>query len=97
MELLLEAKIEKKKEEIHSMQERLKKKKNELRELELKLEIAKAKEQAEFNARVVKEMEQRFGKFTEKSLEEFLENLDAGSSAAADPIPELYTGPADGL
>lgn len=76
----LESQIEKKKEEIRSMQKRLKKKKNELKELELKLEIAKAKEQAEFNAKVVKEMEQRFGKFTEESLAEFLKNIDTSST-----------------
>lgn len=89
--------IEKKKEEIRSMQERLKKKKNELKELELKLEIEKAKEQAEFNAKVVKEMERRFGKFTEESLEEFLKNLDTGSSVTMESIPELYPDPVDRL
>lgn len=93
----LELEIKKKEEEIRSIQNRLKKKKNELKELELKLEIEKAKEQAEFNAKVVKEMEQRFGKFTEESLEEFLKNLDASSSVTSDSIPDLYPGKSDSL
>lgn len=93
----LEARIEKKKGEIRSMQKRLKKKKNELRELEWKQEREKEKKQAEFNAKVVEEMEQRFGKFTEESLEEFLKNLDTGPFIADKNKPDSYSGSMNGL
>lgn len=94
---MLEVQIKKKKEEICSLQKRLKKKKNELKELELKLETAEAKKQAAFNAKVVEEMEQRFGKFTEESLGEFLKNLDAGSSVKMDSTMEVYKNSMDCL
>ena len=68
----LKIKIEKKKEEI----EKLKKKKSELQLLTDQLDRMMEQEEVAFNAKVVAEMEQRFGKFDEESFQKFLEELD---------------------
>lgn len=74
--LLIEKQIEKKEQEIESLKSKLKSKKMELQLLQEKKKSLEEKAQAEFNARVVSEMEQRFGKFDEESLEKFLNSLD---------------------
>lgn len=75
----LKIKIEKKKEEIENLKAKLKKKKSELQLLMDQLDRLLEQEEVAFNAKVVAEMEQRFGKFDEESLKEFLQNLDAKS------------------
>ena len=72
----LENQISKKEQEIAATKMKLKKLKNELRELQLKLEIQKEKEKAEFNARVVDGIEQRIGKITEENLNIFLRGIE---------------------
>ena len=72
----LENQISKKEQEIAATKMKLKKLKNELRELQLKMEIQKEKEKAEFNARVVDGIEQRIGKITEENLNIFLKGIE---------------------
>ncbi len=72
----LENQISKKEQEIAATKMKLKKLKNELRELQLKMEIQKEKEKAEFNARVVDGIEQRIGKITEENLNIFLRGIE---------------------
>lgn len=72
----LKNKIEKKKDEIENMKTKLKKKKSELQLLTDQLDRMMEQEEVAFNAKVVAEMEQRFGKFDEESFQKFLEELD---------------------
>ena len=73
---ILKNKIEKKKDEIENMKTKLKKKKSELQLLTDQLERILEQEEVAFNAKVVAEMEQRFGKFDEDSFQKFLDELD---------------------
>ena len=72
----LKIKIEKKKEEIENLKTKLKKKKSELQLLTDQLDRILEQEEVAFNAIVVAEMEQRFGKFDEDSFQKFLDELD---------------------
>lgn len=72
----LKIKIEKKKEEIENLKTKLKKKKSELQLLTDQLERILEQEEVAFNAKVVAEMEQRFGKIDEDSFQKFLDELD---------------------
>ena len=72
----LENQICKKEQEIEGIKARLKKKKEELRILQERQAQEKAKEKAAFNARVVDEIEQRVGKFTEEELQIFLREME---------------------
>ncbi len=72
----LKIKIEKKKEEVENLKAKLKKKKSELQLLTDQLDRMMEQEEVAFNAKVVAEMEQRFGKFDEESFQKFLEELD---------------------
>ena len=72
----LKIKIEKKKEEIENLKAKLKKKKSELQLLTDQLDRLLEQEAVAFNAKVVAEMEQRFGKFDEESFQKFLNELD---------------------
>ena len=72
----LKTKIEKKKDEIENMKTKLKKKKSELQLLTDQLERILEQEEVAFNAKVVAEMEQRFGKFDEDTFQKFLDELD---------------------
>ena len=71
----LKIKIEKKKEEIENLKTKLKKKKSELQLLTDQLERILEQEEVAFNAKVVAEMEQRFGKYDEDSFEKFWDEL----------------------
>lgn len=73
---ILKNKIEKKKDEIENMKTKLKKKKSELQLLTDQLDRMMEQEEVAFNAKVVAEMEQRFGKFDEESFQKFLNELD---------------------
>lgn len=73
---LIELQIQKKKEEIENLKLKQKRKKAELQILLDKKKVLEEKHEAEFNARVVAEMEQRFGTFDEESLDVFLKMLD---------------------
>ena len=73
---ILKNKIEKKKDKIENMKTKLKKKKSELQLLTDQLDRMMEQEEVAFNAKVVAEMEQRFGKFDEESFQKFLEELD---------------------
>lgn len=72
----LEMQIQKKTKEIEDLKSKQKRKKSELQNLLEKKKLLEEKEAAAFNARVVAEMEQRFGKFDEVSLNHFLNQLD---------------------
>lgn len=72
----LEMQIQKKTKEIENLKSKQKRKKSELQNLLEKKNLLEEKEAAAFNARVVAEMEQRFGKFDEVSLNHFLNQLD---------------------
>lgn len=72
----LKIKIENKKDEIENLKTKLKKKKSELQLLTDQLDRILEQEEVAFNAKVVAEMEQRFGKFDEDSFQKFLDELD---------------------
>lgn len=82
--ILIESQIEKKEQEIEALKAKLKSKKMELQLLQEKKKSLEEKAQAEFNAKVVSEMEQRFGKFDENTFEIFLKNLDGKNSLSGE-------------
>lgn len=86
----LENQISKKEQEIAATKMKLKKLKNELRELQLKLEIQKEKEKAEFNARVVDGIEQRIGKITEENLNNFLREIEEKTELNSVDVKDHY-------
>lgn len=86
----LENQISKKEQEIAATKMKLKKLKNELRELQLKLEIQKEKEKAEFNARVVDGIEQRIGKITEENLNTFLREIEEKTELNSVDVKDHY-------
>lgn len=74
---LIEQQIYLKEQEIENLKIKMKKKKSELQILIDKKTAQEEKERAAFNAKVVAEMEQRFGKFDDTSFENFLERIDS--------------------
>ena len=78
--MILEEKVQRKKEEIKSLQTKLKKKKMELNELQLRIEMEEKKEKAEFNEKIVQELESRYGKLSEEKLHDLFQRLELNSS-----------------
>lgn len=62
--------------EAENLKIKIEKKKSELQLLTDQLDRMMEQEEVAFNAKVVAEMEQRFGKFDEESFQKFLNELD---------------------
>lgn len=75
----LESQIKKREEEVENLKSKLKRKKAELQILLNKKEKLKDMETAQFNASIVKKIEQRFGKIDEEKFDKFLETFDESS------------------